>query len=132
MKIDVAFLIAPGRGQNTDGRFYIMVAGAKTSFTIHGPNNPGASGTVTQVKDERAAKKKLHEKERRGYSHTDPSNIAAGARKTMIAEIAKAYPEIAGQSYQIQNGEIVFSDSTGPEKSRRPRSVASPIKDMWF
>lgn len=131
MKFEATFLTAPGTGRNTAGKFYIAIAGQKACFTMHGPNNPNSSGTVTDLADTRAVKAKVREKLRKSYTQVDPAGISKAARDRLIAELRKRRPELAGLSFRIERDGIEFSPTAGGT-ARAPRSVKSPIRDMWF
>lgn len=131
MKIKATFLLRPGNGNNKAGAFYIAIDDPAVHITIHGPNNPNASGTVTQVKDQRAIRSKVREKTRKNYDVILPTGISRGALQTAVEKIQDAYPKLKNINPSFEEDGIVFSGMPSGTTTR-PRTNTSKLSDMWF
>jgi hypothetical protein len=125
MRIDVAFLLGPGSGQNTHGKFYIAVLDHRAPITANGPNSSNSRGQVRTLQNLSKVRDKVREKTRGEYLETDGSDISAAAVRQVVDEIRQAIPALKGQNYTFGRGYIDFprvADPSGPQ----PVQKASP------
>lgn len=135
MLIKVDYLLAQGSGSNAY-KFYLAVAHGAANFTINGANTPHGSGQVNQLSSASAVQTKVRQKLKE-YSRVEPSRINPAAKDTLVGQIVRAMPELAGKKYEFKDDGIQFlgvgrsEEATQPKGSSRPKSTKKLVHD-WF
>jgi hypothetical protein len=73
----------------TEGKLYIAGLDARAPFAIHGPNRSSASGTLVDGKSLPEMQKTVADKQKKGYTIVEPSQLSSATRKHFEQELLK-------------------------------------------